>query len=101
MASFGFLGPLVMLFHPAKNLVNFFGVLSMFFFSLGYKQSFQSQKKISAGVLVAGYTALFLGFFSDETGVYLYMLGLLLFHRLWLQLWHDKRFGMLSGLILL
>jgi len=106
VASVGFLGPLVMLFHPAKNLANFFGVLSMFFFSLGYKQLPIGEKsgtlpKVNGGILLAGFMALFLGFFSDETGIYLYMVAVLLFHRLWLQLWKIKRYVSLSGLLLL
>ncbi|MBF0511210.1 MAG: hypothetical protein HQL13_02670 [Candidatus Omnitrophica bacterium] len=100
VATAGFLGPLVMLFHPSKNLANFFAVLSMFFFSLGYKQKL-AQKRINGLVIMAGFTALFTGFFSDETGLYLYVMGLLLFYRVWKQLWDEKRWALLSGLLLL
>ena len=101
IASVGFLGPLVMLFHPAKNLVNFFGVLAMYFFSLGVKPSPHLHKGGGRGVLWAGFLSLFLGFLSDETGVYLYVMAIVLFHRLWLQLWHDRRYGLLVALFML
>jgi hypothetical protein len=101
ISSVGFLGPLVMLFHPAKSLVNFFGVLAMYFFSLGYKELPYFPKNSNRGILWAGFLSLYLGFFSDETGIYLYLMAVLLFHRLWLQLWHEGRYGLLTALFTL
>ena len=61
IASVGFLGPLVMLFHPAKNLVNFFGVLAMYFFSLGVKPSPHLQKGGRAGCFMGGFSVFVFG----------------------------------------
>ncbi|MDE1921228.1 MAG: hypothetical protein KGJ09_06650 [Candidatus Omnitrophica bacterium] len=107
ISSPGFLGPLVMLFHPAKSLANFFGVLSMYFFSINYKREFSlpkneeaSRQRRGGGVLfIAGLLALYLAFISDETGLYMYVVVLLLFFRLWLRSWQEKRYGIFAGLL--
>ncbi|MDE2028071.1 MAG: hypothetical protein KGJ11_05990, partial [Candidatus Omnitrophica bacterium] len=101
LASPGFLGPLVMLFHPAKNLANFFGILGLYCFSLNYKKLPSLPQNGGRGVVIAGYSALFLGFLSDETGLYVYLAALLLFHRLWIRLWQEKHYGLLSGWLIL
>ena len=61
LASVGFLGPLVMLFHPAKNLVNFFGVLAMYLFSLGYKQLPHLEQRGKPGYFMGGFSVLVFG----------------------------------------
>ena len=80
LSSIGFLGPIIMLFHPAKGLVNFMAVLSLWAGSWLYKKTSSFEKKCSAKdiphfwkhfLLLLG--VMFLGFFCDETGLFMYL----------------------------
>ncbi len=80
VASIGFLGPLVMFFHPAKNLVNFFTVLSLFLGSRIYAKTVtlpwnSSVKEIPHfwRQFILFWLAIFVGFFCDETGLFIYI----------------------------
>ncbi|MEI7998381.1 MAG: hypothetical protein WCH62_02610 [Candidatus Omnitrophota bacterium] len=84
LSSIGFLGPIVMLFHPAKGLVNLLGVGSLCIASSLYKKSITlghggSIKDIPGFwkwfILLLG--VMFLAFFSDETGLFIYPLNLI------------------------
>ncbi len=100
IASVGFLGPLVMLFHPAKNLVNFFTVLALFLFSLPYKKIPDTPSPLSnRWALWLGFAVLYLGFISDETGLFAYLIAVVIFYRLWCHLWQSKDYISLAGLI--
>jgi hypothetical protein len=98
LATLGFLGPLVMLFHPAKGLVNLFTVSAMFLFSIPYRK-LPSIPNSPQWALGAAFISLYLGFISDETGLYAYVIALVLFYRLWIQLWRNKHYLSLTGLL--
>ena len=75
-----------MLFHPAKSLVNFLGVLTLF---MGSKFFAQFAQKSDGGVVrdiphgwlyVAGFfSCLALALFSDETGLFIYVMAFFIF----------------------
>lgn len=99
LSSVGFLGPIVMLFHPAKSLANFFAVVSLWFGSLMYKKTHMLQKNFSVfkvpgllndygGVVIF----MFLGFFSDETGVFVYLINLILLYSIFNKYKERKMF---------
>ncbi len=87
LSSVGFLGPVVMLFHPAKNLLNFMAVFSLFLGSRIY------QKVLAAGPRYATQDipyfwrdfiflmlSIFVSFFIDETGLVLYVMIAMMFY---------------------
>jgi hypothetical protein len=84
LTSVGFLGPIVMLFHPAKSVANFLAVVSLWLISLMYKKTKDLPRDFE-GAKIAGFKAnylgaiavMFLGFFSDETGLFLYVINLI------------------------
>ncbi len=86
IASLGCLSPLVMLFHPAKGLVNFFGVLVLFIGSKFYAQWVQKPGPSSLADIPHGrcwaaglFACLVLALFSDETGLFIYPMAIVLF----------------------
>ncbi|MFA5087714.1 MAG: hypothetical protein WC552_01625 [Candidatus Omnitrophota bacterium] len=92
LSSLGFLTPIVMLFHPGKSLVNFLAVLSLFFGSEIYKRSVnlpggRSVKDIAGfwPYFMALLCSLFLGFFCDETGLFVYAMVAVIFYPIFFR----------------
>ncbi len=66
ISSIGFLVPVIMLFHPAKPLVNFLAVFSLFL---------ASERRYGWFLAV-----LFFTFFCDETGIFVYLMAAFLMY---------------------
>ena len=82
LASPGFLSSVVMLFHPAKGLVNVLAVLSLFFASQIYARLASLGPRCSVREVprfwpyfTASLSCMFVAFFSDETGVFIYVMA--------------------------
>ena len=102
LSTIGFLSPMVMLFHPAKNLVNLFAALTLFLCSLLYKRTLQNTHLTGIyWISLAVFICLYLGFLSDETGLFVYGMVIILFMPVWLKLWKQRDFGILSGFVIL
>ncbi|MBF0489419.1 MAG: hypothetical protein HQL15_02210 [Candidatus Omnitrophica bacterium] len=85
LSSIGFLGPIVMMFHPSKSLVNFFGVFSLWGISVLYKKTVPLGENVSIKnisnfwIFFIGFlVSMYMGFFSDETGLFIYVVNLVL-----------------------
>jgi hypothetical protein len=85
VSSIGFLSPIIMLFHPAKSLVNFLGVVSLWAGSVLYKKLSEKGKACSIKDLPCFWNyfliligAMFAGFFCDETGLFVYVINLVM-----------------------
>ncbi len=87
LTSIGFLNPLVMYMHPAKNLVNFFAVFCLYLASRLYRKS-TALKEGSSVEEIPGFWVqygfflftLFFSFFCDETGVFIGAMTLFLLY---------------------
>ncbi len=106
LTSLGFLSPIVMLFHPSKNLVNFFAVLSLATITGLYTKNTNNQNKTSIKEIPHFWLILFgwfcwtmLAFLSDETGLFLYLI--LIFICTPLILRFKEKTPLIAGLILL
>lgn len=103
LSATGFLAPLVMLFHPAKNLVNLFAVLSLFSLSIFCQKEYDhvdSLKKIPnyISILTLWFVFTYLAFFGDETGLFLFVIIVVLMLP---QLWRFKERWFLVSLLTL
>ena len=109
LASVGFLGPLIMLFHSGKSMVNIFSVMTLFLASSLYaKMQREKPLKKSGKVrrLVGSYFVLyivaFLTFFWDETGLFLFVMLFVLFApTLFFSVRSKLRYWLLGGYFLL
>ena len=106
LGSIGFLSPLVMLLLPAKALVNFLAVLSLYLGSKIYKNMMGLNRKCSVNDLpyfwqnfVLFLLSIFLGFFCDETGLFVFVLAAFIFYPIFFQL--KERLAVLGSFMLL
>ncbi len=94
LTTIGFLGPVVMLFHPAKSLVNFFAVLTLFLGSIIYRN-----KAGGIGLWAAFLGSILCACLSDETGLFVYVLAAGLFYGVLFQ-WKKQPVATLGFLLL-
>jgi len=87
LSTIGFLVPLAMLFHPAKVLVNFLAVWCLWLGSHLYKKSITLKWQASVKDIPKYWiyyrlflVSLFLSFFVDETGLFIYVMAALLLY---------------------
>ncbi len=92
LGSIGFLGPLVMMFRPSKSLVNFFAVVSLYLGSRIYKQMAHLDWNCSIKEIphfwreyLLFLSAVFLAFFCDETGVFVFIMAAVILHPVFLK----------------
>ncbi|MBF0504464.1 MAG: hypothetical protein HQL14_05100 [Candidatus Omnitrophica bacterium] len=91
LTSSGFLSPIIMLSHPAKNMVNFFSILSLFLISQFYrviKTSDVSIKNVPYfwWTLISCFLGTMITFLSDETGLFLFLILAIVSYPLFLKL---------------
>ena len=106
LASIGFLAPVVMLFHPAKSMVNFFAAVVLFTGSRIYRKSLDTGRGASVKNIpyfwfdYAVFLFFMLGaFFSDETGLFVYVIAAFMFYPVFFRF--KERFFILGSYVLL
>ncbi len=79
LSSIGFLGPILMFFHPGKGLVNFLTIWSLFLTSLIYREVSKLEGRVSfaevphfGAYFAALLFSVFMTFFCDETGLFVF-----------------------------
>lgn len=80
IASAGFTSPVIMLFHPGKSFVNIFAVIVLYICADIRQHADGPVTRRRAAAFVCRYAILFsailLGFFWDETGLFIYAIAL-------------------------